>query len=257
MSAKKSKVVTLRISPERLLQFPHEPKPVETKTPRSKSTTSSTSTPSATPAVEPTPSLMPSESADTPAPDAATTVNGSLAVPPPQPARRKGIPGPKPGSKRNIQHTLDGVPKPRGKPGPKKKPRPGDLVNGEPFSGPAPVAPAKLNPKANQGAINANLRALDRTGKPCRKWERKGFAVKSFTGIMWAAPSWKAPPSTRAELNGDVKSDESSSGLGDGMKPNVDSSAVPSEGSKSDMNGDTTMIDVASSPARLVDTPVA
>lgn len=56
-----------------------------------------------------------------------------------------------------------------------------------------------------------------------------------------------------------MKSDESSSGLGDGVKPNLDSSAVPSEGSKSELNGDTPMagLDVGSSPVRGVDTPVA
>src|SRR5579875_2574532 len=30
----------------------------------------------------------------------------------------------------------------------------------------------KLGPKANQGAINEKLRALDRTNKPCRKCQR-------------------------------------------------------------------------------------
>lgn len=49
----------------------------------------------------------------------------------------------------------------------------------------------KLGPKTNAGAINANLRALDRSGKPCRKWARKAFAVKSFTGVSWDLPSWK------------------------------------------------------------------
>lgn len=49
----------------------------------------------------------------------------------------------------------------------------------------------KLGPKTNAGAINANLRALDRSGKPCRKWARKAFSVKSFTGVSWDLPSWK------------------------------------------------------------------
>ncbi|KAG5982199.1 hypothetical protein E4U54_006406 [Claviceps lovelessii] len=52
---------------------------------------------------------------------------------------------------------------------------------------------AKLGPKANQGAINAGLRALDRSGKPCRKWERGGFRLKSFTGVLWEIPRWRAP----------------------------------------------------------------
>ena len=62
-----------------------------------------------------------------------------------------------------------------------------------PWTTPAPNNGQKLGPKANQGAINAGLRALDRTGKPCRKWEKKGFSVKSFTGVVWDLPSWRAP----------------------------------------------------------------
>lgn len=53
----------------------------------------------------------------------------------------------------------------------------------------------KLGPKANQGAINAGLRALDRSGTPCRKWERKPIQLKSFTGVVWELPSWRAPKS--------------------------------------------------------------
>ena len=52
----------------------------------------------------------------------------------------------------------------------------------------------KLGPKANQGAINAGLRALDRSGTPCRKWAKGGFRLKSFTGVMWEIPRWTAPP---------------------------------------------------------------
>ena len=52
----------------------------------------------------------------------------------------------------------------------------------------------KLGPKASMGAINAGLRALDRSGKPCRKWVKRGFRLKSFTGIAWVIPRWKAPP---------------------------------------------------------------
>ncbi|KAI5293839.1 hypothetical protein KEM56_005956, partial [Ascosphaera pollenicola] len=47
----------------------------------------------------------------------------------------------------------------------------------------------KLGPKANTGAINAGLRALDRTGTPCRKWTRKTFRLKSFTGVVWEVPT--------------------------------------------------------------------
>lgn len=84
----------------------------------------------------------------------------------------------------------DGQPKARGKPGPKKKARldDGAEANGRGAGG------HKLGPKANQGAINAGLRALDRSGKPCRKWARGGFRLKSFTGVVWEVPRWTAPP---------------------------------------------------------------
>ena len=62
----------------------------------------------------------------------------------------------------------------------------------------------KLGPKANQGAINAGLRALDRTGKPTRKWERKTFNLKSFTGVVWDVPSWRAPPKPKPAEGGDA-----------------------------------------------------
>jgi hypothetical protein len=51
----------------------------------------------------------------------------------------------------------------------------------------------KLGPKANTGAINDKLRALDRTGKPCKRWQKSGFTLKSFTGVTWAVPAWSAP----------------------------------------------------------------
>lgn len=53
--------------------------------------------------------------------------------------------------------------------------------------------PHKLGPKANQGAINAQLRALDRTGKPCKRWSKTGFQLKSFTGFQWTVPTWATP----------------------------------------------------------------
>lgn len=71
----------------------------------------------------------------------------------------------------------------------------------------------KLGPKANQGAINAGLRALDRSGKPCRKWAKGGFTFKSFTGVVWAIPRWTAPPRKDPEADAEdsaVQSAESS-----------------------------------------------
>ena len=71
-----------------------------------------------------------------------------------------------------------------------------------PWTTPAPLAGHKLGPKANQGAINAGLRALDRTGRPCRKWIKHGFHVKSFTGVIWRIPSWRAPKKELLDTNG-------------------------------------------------------
>ncbi|KAI5294281.1 hypothetical protein KEM52_004337, partial [Ascosphaera acerosa] len=66
----------------------------------------------------------------------------------------------------------------------------------------AAAASHKLGPKANTGAINAGLRALDRTGTPCRKWSKRSFRLKSFTGVTWEVPAWSAParPKTAEEL---------------------------------------------------------
>lgn len=105
-----------------------------------------------------------------------------------------------------------------------------DPNNKTPFAGPTPIQ--KLGPKANQGAINAGLRALDRTGKfKCRKWEKKGFKLRSFTGVVWDVSSWKAP-SRGSAFSEDVKSD--STGSSD-TKVKDESSAISE---KSGLNGD-------------------
>ena len=111
---------------------------------------------------------------------------------------------------------------------------------------PGAIPAHKLGPKANTGAINAGLRALDRSGKPCRKWERKGLQLKSFTGATWAMPSWKAPERS-SSFAGDVKSDSTGSSE---LKPNG-SSALPSERSNSGNDGgDVSMLNgIESSPA--------
>ena len=83
---------------------------------------------------------------------------------------------------------------------------------------PHPSTAHKLGPKANQGAINAGLRALDRSGAPCRKWARGGFAIKSFTGTTWEIPRWRAPP--KVEVTG---VDGKEGGEGSSGKENKDS----------------------------------
>lgn len=70
-----------------------------------------------------------------------------------------------------------------------------------------------MGPKAKDGIVNAGLRALDRTGKPTRKWHKNGFQVKSFTGHVWGLPTWVAPKLRSFDSNGDSKSDSGSSEL--------------------------------------------
>lgn len=97
-------------------------------------------------------------------------------------------------------------------------------------SGPAPH---KLGPKANQGAINAGLRALDRSGKPCRKWTKGGFTLKSFTGVVWEIPRWTAPPKPRPESSAaDGSTPASASAADDSGKENKESNGqIKSEAS--------------------------
>lgn len=110
--------------------------------------------------------------------------------------------GKKKGVKRSADKAngvTDGVPKQRGKPGPKKKPRLEDGTIDHANAASRAAGGHKLGPKANQGAINAGLRALDRSGAPCRKWAKGGFTLKSFTGVVWEVKRWTAPPKKAAD----------------------------------------------------------
>ncbi|PNP43445.1 hypothetical protein TGAM01_v202817 [Trichoderma gamsii] len=127
-------------------------------------------------------------------PAAETTPAPTPMGPPVEGAKKKGVKR----SAAAANSTIDGIPKPRGKPGPKKKPRLEDGTIDHSSAAARPTA-HKLGPKANQGAINAGLRALDRSGKPCRKWAKGGFKLKSFTGVAWEIPRWTAPPRTVPE----------------------------------------------------------
>ena len=109
---------------------------------------------------------------------------------------------------------------------------PDDTV-ARPWTTPAPAAAGhKPGPKANQGAINAGLRALDRTGKPCRKWEKKGFQVKSFTGVIWDIASWRAPKRATVETNGDSGPNGTPTSNSENQVNNQSSSNVGSENSQ-------------------------
>ncbi|KAJ5559330.1 hypothetical protein N7535_009558 [Penicillium sp. DV-2018c] len=163
-------------------------------------------------------------------------------------ANRKGVPGPKPGNKRTKDQT-DSTARSRGRPGPKKKPK---LEDGEAAKN---TAAARLGPKANTGAINAGLRALDRSGAACRRWERKPLQLRSFTGVTWQLPSWRAPGVAKSDSSGEIKAAALASGDSDTKAtlhaPGTDtangSSAVPSEKSNS---GDG---DVTPAPSHLVE----
>jgi len=168
--------------------------------------------------------------------------------PPTEGVKKKGV-------KRSSSLALGGdlVPKVRGKPGPKKKARLEDGTIDHSSTAPkvttvAGTAAHKLGPKANQGAINAGLRALDRSGKPCRKWQKGGFTLKSFTGIVWEIPRWKAPP--KPSLNGEPEGSAS----GDSSKENKESSQVESEKSNSanDVDMGSTASHNISSPAPAI-----
>jgi hypothetical protein len=48
---------------------------------------------------------------------------------------------------------------------------------------------SKSGPKGG-GSVNANLRALDRSGAPTRKWKVEPVELKSFTGHKFTLNSW-------------------------------------------------------------------
>ncbi|KAI4155490.1 MAG: hypothetical protein L6R39_001232 [Caloplaca ligustica] len=194
--SKASKIVRLKLPSKVLARFapdtPEEDAP--SPAPTAKQTSNSTATAPAKDELKPV-NVKPEASSPP-----ADTPGSSTPQPPPKDSVAKSTDkasSPKTGSKRGLGTGVDG-PKPRARPGPKKKSKldeaagetTGSAVKGA--SGNA-VPAHKLGPKANQGAINAGLRALDRTGKPCRKWQKSGFRLKTFTGVTWQVPSWRTP----------------------------------------------------------------
>ncbi|KAK5109340.1 hypothetical protein LTR62_007109 [Meristemomyces frigidus] len=246
-AAKKSRVIILRLSKSRLSQVPSDVTPTPSAPPPSTL---------ASPSVQPPESPeKASESNGTPMPTTSAEGGDSNSLAPPKDRKKAGatVTG-----RKRAPPSIDpnGPMRERGRPGPKKKPR---LPDGsidhsqdQPLQkkagNPTTAAAQRLGPKANTGTINANLRALDRTGKHCRRWERKPLQLKSFTGVSWGMSKWSAPPK-EVGFPEDVKSDTNGSS---DIKPN-DSSAVGSERSHSG-NGDVTMTNngMASSPAHPV-----
>ncbi|KAL2073360.1 hypothetical protein VTL71DRAFT_10684 [Oculimacula yallundae] len=246
-SSKTSLMVTLKLSPKLLQQF--APAPVAEKTvtkaekEESPSKESSSTVSNTLPVATSSNGDVPSESAVN-TPVAASTPVPSSMPPPTEVVKKRGVKrtGPSLGP--------DGLPKPRGKPGPKKKARLEDGSIDHSASAPRAAngtAAHKLGPKANAGAINAGLRALDRSGKPCRKWQKGSFKLKSFTGVIWEIPRWTAPP--RITVQGNSESSTS----GDSSKENKDNSQLESEKSEKSNNG--VDVDMKSNVSNLVSSP--
>ncbi|KAJ5806891.1 hypothetical protein N7474_010483 [Penicillium riverlandense] len=225
-SPKGKLVVVLKMTPDSLRALVNPTK--ENNTPDIKGSSPASSSAADLPAARPSSADNGSDADAVSTP--ATGANAGGDTP-----RRKGVPGPKPGNKRTNGQTESSA-RSRGRPGPKKKPR---LEEGGETSG-RTGAPSRLGPKANTGAINAHLRSLDRTGAPCRRWERKPLQLRSFTGILWQLPSWRSYKSSK--LSEDPEGTVAALESGDSdTKPSLaipdqemnGSSAVPSEKSHS------------------------
>lgn len=119
----------------------------------------------------------------------------------------------------------------------------------------APLPSGKPNPKGKDGAINANLRALDRSGKPCRRWEKKGLQLKSYTNFTWGLHSWHTPRPSNTGFPGDVSSDSTVSSV---SKQKQGSSAMDSEKSTSgtEVDSNPQHLNPASSPAPATEIPI-
>ncbi|KAK2615938.1 hypothetical protein N8I77_002659 [Diaporthe amygdali] len=181
-----SKVITLKVAPDRLRALIDPTSDVAKEdTPMKDSNDSpSTSTPVPNGAA-----AIPDNASDS---NPATPANGGTPAPSVMGPPADGQGPKKKGVKRSAAAANgDAPPKVRGKPGPKRR-----KVNDDGTVEPRAAA-HRLGPKANQGAINAGLRALDRTGKPCRKWTKGTFQLKTFTGVQWQINRWTAPPKPR------------------------------------------------------------
>ncbi|KAI2630074.1 INO80 complex, subunit Ies4 [Xylaria nigripes] len=244
-TGKSAAVVTLRVPPDRLRKI-LDPSWIKEQSPMKESFASSPAPFGENPAV----AASQDDNASSSAPG-TPAVNGTSSQtpmgPPTDNPKKKGV-------KRSAAaaNGNDPTAKIRGKPGPKKKARLDDGTI-DPSGRAQGGAYHKLGPKANQGAINAGLRALDRTGTPCRKWAKGGFKLKSFTGVLWEIPRWTAPPKPKPE----AASQDTSASASGSNKENKDGSQMKSENSTSNMEAEPQSIPPsvhASSPAP---TPIA
>ncbi|KAI1104468.1 DUF1711-domain-containing protein [Jackrogersella minutella] len=225
-ASKNSALVTLRVTSLNLRKI-LDPSSIKEESPVKESDTTSTTLPSDPPPVASNGDNVSASSPGTPA--TAGTPSQVPMGPPTEAPKKKGV-------KRSstAANGSDPLSKAKGKPGPKKKPRLEDgtidttgRANGGAYH--------KLGPKANQGAINAGLRALDRSGTPCRKWDRGGFRVKSFTGVVWEIPRWTAPPKPKPQV---TPEESAATSAESSNKENKDGSQMKSEKSNSHADGE-------------------
>ncbi|KAI8966621.1 DUF1711-domain-containing protein [Daldinia sp. FL1419] len=242
-SGKTSNLITLRVPSIRLKKL-LDPSSVKEESPVKESPVPTTFPSEQAPAV----SNGDNGSVSSPGtPAASGTPSQAPMGPPTEVSKKKGV-------KRNAAtaNGSDPTAKIRGKPGPKKKPRledgtidPNGRANGGTYH--------KLGPKANQGAINAGLRALDRSGAPCRKWNRGGFRVKSFTGVVWEIPRWTAPPKPKPQPT----SEDPAASAESSNKENKDGSQLKSENSNSHADGEQQSIPPSINASSPAPTPIA
>ncbi|KAH7325953.1 INO80 complex, subunit Ies4 [Stachybotrys elegans] len=190
--------------------------------------------PSGTPAEQPNSTGENASDSNEATPAAEGTPADSIVVPAAEGGKKKGVKR----SAAAANGSGDSTPKPRGKPGPKKKPR---LEDGTIDHANTKGVGHKLGPKANQGAINAGLRALDRSGKPCRKWARGGFTLKSFTGVVWEIPRWTAPKRMDLAEDDSATASAAASAEAGSSKENKENAAEANSGSNSNNGVDVEM----------------
>ncbi|KAF4591748.1 hypothetical protein GQ602_002047 [Ophiocordyceps camponoti-floridani] len=237
-AAKASLVVTLTLSPDRLrcIISPESVKDDKSSARSKDAERSPSDSSNSISATQPTTSHAENASdSNAPTPAADGTPAPSAMKPPAEGPKKKG-------TKRSAA-VANGSEKPR-------------LEDGTiDHSGPAGRSGGthKLGPKANQGAINAGLRALDRSGKPCRKWCRGGFTLKSFTGVVWEVSRWRAP--TKKVLEAVTDDSNAPSADNSSSKENKENGVEANSGSNSHSGGDVDMGSVnsinASSPAPM------
>ncbi|KAL9103746.1 MAG: hypothetical protein Q9163_001250 [Psora crenata] len=233
-TTKPSMIVQLRLSAAHLSDFPRDPPPTDLTDTKPSSST-----------VAKSPALRASASAPIKSEnDVSLSVSGAGYDP--QTSNTKleqegESAGVKTGVKRELDDGVASEDKIKPKPAQRKRPRVGESgrIDGRTAAAKAmgynPAA-HKLGPKANQGIINEKLRALDRTSKPCRKWQKTVFKLKSFTGKVWELPTWRTPQvrafgeaaESQDGSSNETSKDNSSSNVGSDKSPAVDNPDVPS-----------------------------